>query len=133
MRDLLASSSQGVWPAPGTVLSTGSDHACACSCSGDASTHSIYQASSWMIIRRWCVSHSLHCVALRVCAKPNARRAERPELKMTQEGARPANYELRRVHACILWYGGGGGGAAAHRRFVPAVGPARRPSILLTN
>ena len=88
MRDLLASSSQGVWPAPGTVLSTGSDHACACSCSGDASTHSIYQASSWMIIRRWSVSHSLHCVALRVCAKPNAKRAERPELKMTPEGGR---------------------------------------------
>ena len=41
-----------------------------------------------MIIRRWSVSHSLHCVALRVCAKPNAKRAERPELKMTPEGGR---------------------------------------------
>ena len=78
-----------------------------------------------------CLSLSpLRCVACVCKAKRKARGAAGIE---DDAGRRPANYELRRVHACILWYGGGGGGAAAHRRFVPAVGPARRPSILLTN
>ena len=47
-------------------------------------------------------------------------------------GGRPANYELRRVHACILWRRGGGAAATRHRRF-PAGRPAVRPSYSPTN